>query len=86
MNWDLLNMILITDMLYPVICVPGRVNGGGFHVILRLEESIKSWDISPTDGNRPVKICYISIGRWVLIIIYLVPRVYQWNYLVHLQN
>ena len=33
-------MILVTDMLYPVICVPGRVNGG-FHDILRLEESIE---------------------------------------------
>ena len=32
-------MILVTDMLYPVIYVPGRVNGG-FHEILRLEESI----------------------------------------------
>ena len=34
-------MTLVTDMLYPVICVPGRVNGG-FHEILRLEEAIKS--------------------------------------------
>ena len=33
-------MILVTDMLYPVIRVPGRVNGG-FHEILRFEESIK---------------------------------------------
>ena len=70
-------MILVTDMLYPVICVPGRVNGG-FHEILRLEESINSCDIS-TDDNRPVRIYYISIGRWVLIIIYLVPRVYQYH-------
>ena len=30
-------MILVTDMLYPVICVPVRVNGG-FREILRLEE------------------------------------------------
>ena len=46
-------MILVTDMFYPVICVPGRVNGG-FHEILRFEESIKSCDISTTDDNRPV--------------------------------
>ena len=48
-------MILVTDMLYPVICVPGRVNGG-FHEILRLLELIKSWDITPTDDNGPVRI------------------------------
>ena len=30
-------MILVTDMLYPVICVPGRVNGG-FHEIVGLKE------------------------------------------------
>ena len=47
-------MILVTDMLYPVICVPGRVNGG-FHEILRLEESLKSWDISTIDDNGPIK-------------------------------
>ena len=32
-------MILVTDMLYPVICVPGRLDGG-FQEILRLEELI----------------------------------------------
>ena len=48
-----MNMILVTDMLYPVICVPGRVNGG-FHEISRLAELIKKSDISITDDNGPV--------------------------------
>ena len=32
--------LLVTDMLYPVICVPGRVNGG-LHEILIVEELMK---------------------------------------------
>ena len=48
-------------MLYPVICVPGKVNGG-FHEILRLEEWINLWDISLTG---PVKMYYISIRDFI---------------------
>ena len=51
-------------MLYPVICVPVRVNGG-FHEILTLEELINLWDISPTDDNGPVRIYYISIREYI---------------------
>ena len=54
-------MILVTDMLYPVICVPGKVNGG-FHEILRLEELINLWDISLIG---PVRIYYISIRDYI---------------------
>ena len=39
-------------MLYPVICVPGRVNGG-LHEILIVEESMKEYDKSSTEDNGP---------------------------------
>ena len=39
-------------MLYPVICVPGRVNGG-LHEILIVEESMKEYDKALTEDNGP---------------------------------
>ena len=43
--------LLITDMLYPVISVPGRVNGG-LHEILAAS-LIKEYCIVPTENNGP---------------------------------
>ena len=57
-------MILVIDMLYPMICIPGRANGG-FHDILRLDELIKLWDTSPADNNGSVRIYYISIRDYI---------------------
>ena len=37
-------------MLYPVISVPGRVNGG-LHEMLTVEELMKEWD-KPTGGDK----------------------------------
>ena len=39
-------------MLYPVISVPGRVNGG-FHEILIVEELMKEQDKQSTEDNGP---------------------------------
>ena len=39
-------------MLYPVIAVPGRVNGG-LHEMLTVEESMKDEDKSPTEDKGP---------------------------------
>ena len=39
-------------MLYPVIAVPGRVNGG-LHEMFTVEELIKEEDKSPTKDKGP---------------------------------
>ena len=39
-------------MLYPVIVVPGRVNGG-LHEMLTVEELMKDEDKSPTEDKGP---------------------------------
>ena len=39
-------------MLYPVIAVPGRVNGG-LHEMLTVEELMKDEDKSPTEDKGP---------------------------------
>ena len=39
-------------MLYPVIAVPGRVNGG-LHEMLTVEELMKEWDKPPTEDKGP---------------------------------
>ena len=39
-------------MLYPVIAVPGRVNGG-LHEMLMVVELMKDEDKSPTEDKRP---------------------------------
>ena len=39
-------------MLYPVIVVPGRVNGGS-HEMLTVEELMKDEDKSPTEDKGP---------------------------------
>ena len=39
-------------MLYPVIAVPGRVNGG-LHEMLIVEELMKDEDKSPTENKGP---------------------------------
>ena len=44
--------LLVTDMLYPVIVVPGRVNGG-LHEMLIVEGLMKEWDKSPTEDKGP---------------------------------
>ena len=44
--------LLVTDMLYPVIAVPGRVNGG-LHEMLTVEELMKEEDKSPTANKGP---------------------------------
>ena len=39
-------------MLYPVIAVPGRVNGG-LHEMFTVEELMKDEDKSPTEKREP---------------------------------
>ena len=40
------------DMLYPIIAVPGRVNGG-VHEMLTADELIKEGDNPTTNDKRP---------------------------------
>ena len=42
-------------MLYPVICVPGRVNGG-LHEILIVEHVIIEFDISTEDTGPEMRL------------------------------
>ena len=53
--WTEFKLLLI---LYPMILVPGRVNGG-LHVILTVEELMKEYDKPPTDDNGPA--CYSKL-------------------------
>ena len=55
MNRLTLLPLAATDILilYPMILVPGRVNGG-LHVILTAEELMKECDKPTTDDNGPV--------------------------------
>ena len=41
-------------MLYPVIVVPGRVNGGFHEVMILLELSLKREKTSPTGDKGPM--------------------------------
>ena len=52
MKYSLVVPLLVTDMLYPVIAVPGRVNGG-LHEMLIVEELMKDEDKSPTEDKCP---------------------------------
>ena len=44
--------LLETDMLYPVIAVPDRVNGG-LHEMLTVEKSMKDEYKPPTEDKGP---------------------------------
>ena len=71
--WTEFKLLLI---LYPMILVPGRVNGG-LHVILTVEELMKEYDKPPTDDNGPVivKIIIITCTIHSLLVLYLVLSV-----------
>ena len=56
-------------MLYPVIAVPGRVNGG-LHDMLRVEESMKDEEKSPTEDKGPEKFKILQNDSLILLLEY----------------